>query len=164
MNHYIKITILFLIFLSSCSKKQTDIVISKNFSNEEWARFDYLKGEFEIRKVPTVCNIVLEITVSEVYPNIYPYHRDDGSFLFNMTIKNPENDGFRSKDYRFSLKDKEGNWKANKVDGYYTFYLPIINGITFSETGVYSFIMENKYTKDPLFGIKNLTLKCIYAK
>lgn len=164
MNRYIKIIILFLIFLSSCAKKQNNIVISKNFSNEEWARFDYLNGEFEITKAPAVYNIVMEITVSEVYPNIYPYHQDDGSFLFNMTIKSPENEGFRSRDYKFRLKDKEGNWKADKVDGYYTFHLPIINDITFSETGVYRFIIENKYTKNPLFGIKDLTLKCLDTK
>jgi hypothetical protein len=62
------------------------------------------------------------------------------------------------------LKDKDGNWKADKKNGYYVFSLPVMNEMTFSEDGVYSFKVENKYPKDPLQGIKSIKIECITSK
>ena len=59
------------------------------------------------------------------------------------------------------LKDKDGNWKADKKNDCYIFKLPIIGEMSFSEKGAYDFILENKYPKDPLQGINSVTLKCV---
>ena len=63
------------------------------------------------------------------------------------------------------LKDEDGNWKADKrEDGCYVFKLPIISEMTFGEDGTYNFKIENKYPKDPLYGVKSITLRCIISK
>ena len=150
--------------LSSCNKKQDQVVISKNFTNEEWARFEYLNGEITINDTPAKYDIIMEVELNEIFPNAYENHRNDCSLKFNMTIKNPNGYGARSRDYNYNFKDKEGNWKASKKDGYYTFRLPIINEMTLGEEGVYQFKIENKYPKDPHQGIKSLTIKCVTSK
>lgn len=150
-----------LIGLSSCSSKHNDIVINKDFSNEVWSRFDYLYGDFNVKKSPAEYDVVMEVAVSDIFPNIYENHQDNSTLSVNLTIVNPDNGGTRSRNYNFNLKDKDGNWKAEKTDGYYIFKLPMIGEMTFTEEGTYQFQLENKYSKDPLYGIKSLTIRCI---
>ena len=153
------------LIFSSCSKKQDNIVIYKEFQNQEWGRFEYLEGNFEVVNTPKKYDVVMEAVVNESYPSAYEIHQDDCPLLINLTIKNPDNNGARSKDYRFMLKDEDGNWKADKrEDGCYVFKLPIISEMTFGEDGTYNFKMENKYPKDPLYGVKSITLRCIISK
>lgn len=163
MRYTLSTLLLFLVFVS-CTKKQDNVIISKNFVNEEWSRFEYLNGNINISKVPAKCDIIMEVVVSEVFPNVYENHKDDCSLSFNMTIKYPNNSGARSNNYSYSLKDRDGNWKADKKEGYYTFKLPIISEISLGEEGVYDIKLENKYPKDPLYGIKSLTLKYVTSK
>ena len=106
----------------------------------------------------------MEISVNDNYPNVYETHQSDCPLLFNLTINNPGDNGRRSRDYKFMLKDRDGIWKADKKNGCYVFKLPIMEGISFSEKGVYNFKIENKYPKDPLQGVKSVTLKCINSK
>ena len=161
---YILSIVAITLMLASCSNKQDNNVISRSFTNEEWSRFDYLNGEIDIKDVPAKYDIVMEVVLNEIYPNAYENSRHDCSLKFNMTIKNPNDNGSRSRDYNYNLKDKEGNWKADKKDGYYTFKLPIISGMTLGEEGIYQFKIENKYPKDPLQGIKSINIKCITSK
>lgn len=156
--------ILSLIFITSCSNNNDNIVINKEFENQEWSRFDFLEGSINVEKVPVKYDIVMEIMVSEIYPNTYENHREDSSFSFNMTIKNPNGSGARSKDYNYNLRDKDGNWKSEKQGEYYVFKLPLISEMTLGEEGVYNIKIENKFPKDPLQGIKSLTLKYNQSK
>ena len=158
MRYILNTSLLLLILLSSCAKRQDNLIIYKEFTNSEWQRFEYLEGDIEITKTPAKYDLVMEIVVSDKYPSDYVHQQKDGSFLFNMTIYN--SDGiYRSKDYRFALKDKDGFWNAEKKDGYYTFQLPVINEMTFTDKSKYKFKIENKYPKDPLYGIKSLELR-----
>lgn len=158
------LVLLLSLFLSSCSNKQDNIVIYKEFGNQEWGRFEYLTGDFDVNKTSQKYDVVMEVTVNDDYPNVYENHQTDAPLLFNLTIKNPDSNGGRSKDFKFTLKDKDGNWKADKKNGYYVFSLPVMNEMTFSEDGVYSFKLENKYPKDPLQGIKSVKIECITSK
>ena len=159
-------SILFLMLFAfmSCTETHDNVVISKNFTNHEWGRFEYLKGSLDIKKAPQEYDIIMEIVVDDIYPNPYEAYQTECFLPFNLTIKNPDDNGKRSKDYRFMLKDKDGNWKAEEKNGLYTFKLPVIEEMTFSEKGTYNFVIENKYSKDPLYGIKSMTLKCIKSK
>lgn len=160
MQHLYSIALVFLFMFSSCIKKQDNNIIVKEFNNEEWSRFEFLEGSIEIKKAPVTFDVVMEVVVSEHYPSTYELHQKDGSLLFNLTVRN--SDGvYRSKDYRYKLKNNEGYWNAEKKNGYYTFHLPIINEMSIEEEDVYKFTIENKYTKDPLQGIKSMTLKYI---
>ena len=150
--------LVFMILMMSCSKKQDDIIISTKFQGETWGRFDYLTAFYEVRKAPMTADVIPEVVVNDDYPSKYPNHQDDGSFKINMTIKTPEG-GSRSRDYSFNLKDKDGNWKSEKINGCYTFNLPLISKMTFGEKGDYQFKIENKYPKDPLCGIISLKIK-----
>ena len=158
------ILLLLSLFFSSCSNKQDNVVIFREFKNQEWERFEYLNGSFNVNKDSQKYNVIMEVSVNEDYPNVYETHQSDCPLLFNLTIKNPDGNGGRSKDYKFMLKDKEGNWKADNKNGYYTFRLPIMSEMTFSEKGVYNFNIENKYPKDPLYGIKSLKIECVTTK
>lgn len=160
MRNFFGLSFIIVLMFVSCSEKQDNTVIYNEFHGNQWARFEYLNGTFENYE-ENEYDIIMEIVVSDLYPDPYVNHQKDGSFLFNMTINNPNDSGSRSKDYSYKLKDKEGNWKADKRDGYYTFRLPIINDMTFSEEGIYKFIIENKYHKDPLHGIKSLKVMCV---
>lgn len=153
-----------LIFITSCSNNNDNIVINKEFENQEWSRFDFLEGSINVDKVPVKYDIVMEIMVSEIYPSAYENHREDSSFNFNMTIKNPNGSGARSKDYNYNLRDKDGNWKSEKQGEFYVFKLPLISEMTLGEEGVYNIKIENKFPKDPLQGIKSLTLKYNQSK
>lgn len=149
-------------FLLSCSKQHSNVVIMHtDFPNEEWGRFDFLRSTYEITKAPEIYDIVLSVEFSDAFPNIYPQYSNEGDFAINMTVSTPDGGGKRSKDYKFQVKDSDGNWKSEKINGHYTFEFPLLNEMTFSEKGLYQFKIENKYTKDPLYGIKNLTIKAI---
>ena len=158
------ILLLLSLLFSSCSSKHDEVVIFREFKNQEWERFEYLNGTFNQGKTSQQYDIIMEVAVNDNYPNIYENHQNDCPFLFNLTIKNPNDSGSRSKNYKFVFKDKDGNWKADKKNGYYVFRLPIISGISFSEKGAYEFKLENKYPKDPLQGIKSVKIECVTTK
>lgn len=148
----------------SCAKKQESVVIAKNFEGEVWGRFDYLEADFNVEKAPMTADLVMDIDISDVFPNIYPYHgADDGLFVIALSINAPDG-GRRSREYKFRLKDNYGNFKSEKIDGYHHFELPLINEMSFSENGEYKFKIENKYPKDPLYGIKCLNINCLQIK
>ena len=158
------IVLLLSLFLSSCSNKQDNIVIYREFQNQEWERFEHLTGVFNVNKASQKYDVVMEVAVNDNYPNIYENHQSDASLLFNLSIKNPDGNGGRSKDFRFTLKDKDGNWKADRKNGCYVFRLPIIGEMSFSDKGTYNFKVENKYPKDPLQGIKSIKIECVTSK
>ena len=150
--------------MMSCGKKQESSVISRDFDGEIWRRFDFLEADFDVVKAPMTTDLVMDIDISEVFPNIYPYHdADDGLFVITMTINAPDG-GRRSREYKFRLKDSDGNFKSEKINGYYHYELPLINDMSFSEIGVYKFKVENKYPKEPLYGIKRLNISCVQIK
>ena len=148
----------------SCSEKQGSDVLSREFDGEIWHRFDYVMASYKVVKVPMTADLVLDVEVSDVYPNVYPYHDDDnGNLTIEMTITYPDGSR-RSREYFYRLKDKDGNFKSEKIDGYYHYSLPLINEIGFNERGEYVFKIENKYSKDPLCGIKCLKINCLEIK
>lgn len=148
----------------SCGKKQESTVISRNFEGEIWGRFDYLEADFNVVKAPMTADLVMNIDISEIYPNIYPhYDADDGLFVITMTIYAPDG-GQRSREYKFRLKDSDGNFKSEKIDGYYHYELPLISEMSFTENGIYKFKVENKYPREPLYGIKSLNINCLQIK
>ena len=156
--------IVFVLSFVSCSEKQDTAVLSRDFDGEVWNRFDFLEASYNVEKAPMTADVVMEIEVSDVFPNIYPYHDDDkGIFYIALTVSTPDG-GRRSREFNFYLKDRDGNFKSEKVDGYYHYELPLLNEMTFNEKGEYNFRIENKYSKDPLCGIKSLKINCLNKK
>lgn len=154
---------MFVLCMLSCSVKQDSDVLSKEFGGEVWGRFDYLTASYYVVSAPMTADLVMEIAVSDVYPNVYQYHNDDGALTIVLTVNAPDGSR-RAREFVFRLKDKDGNFKSEKVDGYYKYELPLINEMSFNEIGEYEFKVENKYSKDPLCGIKYLNIKCVQIK
>lgn len=161
MRYIFNMLLISVLLFASCKREQDTAVVFRVFHNQEWSRFDYIYGEFDVKDVATNYEVIMEVKVTENYPSPYENHQDDSRLLFNLTINNPEGGNFRSRNFQFNLKDKDGNWKAENKDGYYVFKLPLYEDMTFSDAGVHSFKIENKYPKDPLYGIEELTLKCV---
>lgn len=161
MRYIFNILMISILLFVSCEREQDNVVISREFPNSEWSRFDYLDGKFDVKKIETKYDVVMEVKVTDNYPSPYENHKEDSRLLLNLTIKNPEGGDFRSRNFQFTLKDKEGNWKAENKDGYYIFKLPLYEEMTFGDAGIHTFKIENKYPKDPLHGISELTLKCV---
>ena len=158
---FIALIILALSF-TACGEKQDSAVLSRDFQGEVWNRFDCLEASYNVIE-PMTADVVMDIYVSDVYPNVYPHHDDDGSFTVTMSIKGPDGSG-RVREYRFRLKDKDGNFKSEKVDGYYHFSLPMLSEMYFGAKGDYRFKIENRYSYDPLYGIKRLSINCLQIK
>ena len=149
--------------LPSCAKKQDGNVLSRSFQGETWGRFDYLNASYNVVS-PMTADVVMELEVSEVFPNIYPYHADDnGMFAFVMSVNAPDGSR-RAREYRFMLKDEEGKFKAENKNGYYHYELPLLSEMSFDANGEYTFKLENKYPRDPLYGIRSLNIKCMQIK
>lgn len=164
MRYIFNILIVSILLFTSCKKEQDKIVISKEFQNKEWSRFEYLMGEFDVKDQTSKFNVVMEVNVTDGYPSAYANNNDESRLLFNLTIKDPNGDNSRSRNFQFSLKDKDGNWKAENNDGTYVFKLPLYDEMIFGQTGLHVFKIENKYPKDPLYGIESINLKCVSAK
>lgn len=148
----------------SCTPKQDANVLSREFEGEIWNHFDYLTASYNVVKAPMTADLVLEIEVSDQFPDIYPhYDAEDGVFSIDLSISAPDGSR-RSRTYKFRLKDKEGNFKAEKTDGYYHYSLPLINEMSFNVAGDYEFKIGNLYSKDPLWGIKSLEINCLQIK
>ena len=65
---------------------------------------------------------------------------------------------FRTKNYKFKVKDSNGNWNSELVDGYYRFTFPINNELTVNEPGTYRFQLENRMPITPLKGVRDIEI------
>lgn len=145
---------------ASCSRRNEQVVISKSFADGQWGRFDNIVASFNVVKAPAIVDVIMEVTVSEDFPNIYRYSDSENRLDFCMVFEGADGSR-RAREYSFALKDKDGNWKSQKTDGLYFFQFPLMSELNINEIGEYKFNIENKYPRDPLYGIRNLTLKCV---
>lgn len=152
--------IIFVLSFVSCSEsateKQDSVVLSRDFQGETWARFDFLEGTYAVSNAPMTADLVLEIDVTDDYPNVYPHPENDkAEFAITLSVNAPDGSG-RNFDFSTRLKDNNGKFKSENVNGSYHFEITLLDDMSFGENGEYRFKIENKYSKDPLYGIKKL--------
>lgn len=139
-----------LLGLGACREEKHDnALLSRSFTESSWERFDFIYKDIEINK-PTTYN--LSLTAS--FDPSYAY--DDLTLVF--TIFDSNGNPFRAKGYKFKLKDGDGNWKSELVDGEYVFTLPINSELSINEPGTYRFQVENRMPITPLEGVKEIRL------
>lgn len=139
-----------LLFLFGCSQQESNkTVLHREFFETLWERFDYVKNDIEVKAETSY-----ELSLKIAFTDDYPYN--DFSMIF--TVFSSDGEPYRSKSYKFNLKDDEGHWNVDKVDGCYTFVLPINKELRISEAGTYTFQIENHMPITPLVGVKELTL------
>lgn len=156
MKRYFIIALAFCFLLSGCQNGKESRrgmnaeLLHRDFYGNLWERFDYVKEKVTIKE-----NTTFDLNLHLSFTDDYPY--DNISLVF--TVFDEDGTPYRSKGYKFTVKDKEGNWKTTvKDDGSYTFELPINKSLQISEPGVYCFQMEYRMPKTPIIGIKSLTL------
>ena len=139
-----------LLCLLGCARQEENkIVLHREFYETLWERFDYVQDNIEV-KTETTYDLSLKIAFTDDYPY------QDFSMVF--TVFSSDGEPYRSKTYKFNLKDEEGHWNVEQVDGGHTFVLPINKSLRISETGTYTFQIENRMPITPLVGVKELTL------
>ena len=161
ITRYLGIIAMTMIAFVSCSGRQNEqIVVSRDFPEGQWGRFDDITAVFNAVKAPVIVDVIMEVTVSDDFPDVYEYYKSEGGFAFCMSFEGADGSR-RAREYGFALKDNDGNWKSEKIDGCYHFQFSLISELNINEVGEYKFNIENKYPRDPLYGIRNLTLKCV---
>lgn len=142
--------VLCLICLISCnSSKKGETMLFRSFPTASWERFDFIKEDVEIKK-PTTYDLVLTASFD---PSYAP---DNLTVVF--TVFDDDERPFRTKSYKFRLKDGYGAWKSELVDGCYHFTLPINSELTINEPGTYRFQLENRMPITPLTGIHEIAI------
>lgn len=149
MKHCVFIFLLSL-FLVGCNQQENNSeLIQRNFFDTTWERFDYLCNDIEIKETTTF-NLSMQVSFTDDYP--YDY------FSMVFTVFTKEGDPYRSKGYKFKLKDAEGHWNSELKDGCYTFDLPINKEFMITDPGNYRFQIEYRMPTTPLVGMKELIL------
>lgn len=136
--------------LSSCTTGSKDkTLLTRSFPTLSWERFDFVENKIDIQK-PSTYNLALNVSFDPSYT--YDY--------FSVVFSVFDNDGnpFRSRSYKFRLKEKDGTWKSTLTDGAYHFIFPINSELTINEPGIYLFQLENKMPITPLYGIKEISI------
>lgn len=136
--------------LMGCGPKEKNAeMIHRDFFNTVWERFDYVRNEIEVKEATTY-DLSMKISFTEDYPY------DNFSMIF--TVFTSDGQPYRSKGYKFNVKDKEGQWNSQLADGCYTFTFPINKNLMITDPGKYCFQIENHMPITPLVGVKELTL------
>jgi gliding motility-associated lipoprotein GldH len=144
------VAVVFCLSLLGCQQHTEDKeLLRREFYNTVWERFDYVRNDIEITTTTTY-----DLSMQISFTDDYPY--DDFSMIF--TVFDGKGNPYRSKGYKFNLKDSEGNWNAEKKDNCYTFNLPLNKSLTISDPGKYQFTIEQRMPITPVVGVKELVL------
>lgn len=150
MKRHFAIAFLLCVLLSGCVRNEKNgDVIHREFYQTAWERFDYVSNTVELNE-PTTYDLGLRISFTDDYPY------DQISLVF--TVFTSDGTPYRSKGYKFRVKDTEGHWNSELVDGCYTFELPINKALQLTEADTYKFQIEQTMPVTPLVGVKELTL------
>jgi len=136
--------------LFGCARQEKNTaLLHREFYETLWERFDYVKDNIEV-KAETSYDLSMKIAFTDDYPY------NDFSMIF--TVFTSDGTPYRSKSYRFNVKDKEGQWNVENVGGCHTFIFPINKDLRIGDPGTYTFQIENRMPITPLVGVKELTL------
>ncbi len=135
---------------SACRRSGNDTpLVHRVFFDDTWERFDYVSNNVEVKE-ETSYDLSMRISFTDAYPY------DDFSMVFS--VFDDAGTPYRSRGYKFKLKDAEGQWNARNADGCYTFELPINKELLITEPGTYKFQIEYRMPKTPVYGVRELSL------
>lgn len=139
-----------LISLSSCHSEQGGkVLISRTFKTASWERFDYVEKPITLNK-PVSYDLELDAWFDDSYPFNY--------FAVVFTVFDTAGNPLRSKDYKFTLKDRDGVWKSQMEEGRYHFRFPLNSNLTLNDPDTYVFQIENHMPITPLLGIREVSI------
>lgn len=136
--------------LSACRSDQAGkSLIARDFPTASWERFDFVERTIVLDK-PITYDLDLEAWFDDNYTFNY--------FAVVFTVFDTEGNPLRSRDYKFTLKDRDGAWKSEAVEGRYHFRFPINSELSLNESGTYIFRLENHMPITPLTGIREISI------
>lgn len=139
----------FLIGLASCESSSSNVLLYRTFPTMSWERFDFVQENIEITKATTF-DLVLNASFDPSYAN------KDLSVVF--TVFDSYGNPFRTRAYKFQVKENDGSWKSILEEGAYHFTFPINSELNINEPGTYVFQVENRMPITPLYGIKEISI------
>lgn len=140
----------FCLGLLGCQQQTKDKeLLHRDFYNTIWERFDYVRNDIVVT-TSTTYDLSMQISFTDDYPY------NDFSMVF--TVFDENGNPYRTKGYKFNLKDSNGNWNVEKREGCYSYNLPINKSLTITEPGKYQFTIEQRMPITPLVGVKDLVL------
>jgi gliding motility-associated lipoprotein GldH len=119
--------------LAGCSREDS-IVRIKTFDNSIWERYDYLNFDFPITDESAVCDVVVMLR----FTGDFPFE----ALLINFVMTLPSGEE-RIKDYRITLKEKDGTLKGEAKSGYHEQFFTIRENMRIVETGNLNIEIEN---------------------
>lgn len=142
--------VLILLGLGSChTDPNRNVLVSRTFPTASWERFDYVENIVTLNKPATY-----DLDLVAVFDDTYPFNH----FAVVFTVFDDAGNPLRSKNYKFNIKDRDGNWKSEAAEGLYHFRFPLNNELTMNEPGAYTFQIENHMPITPLLGIRELSI------
>lgn len=142
--------VLVLFSLGSChTDLDRNVLVSREFPTGSWERFDYVENVITLDK-PVSYDLNLEAVFDDSYTFNY--------FAMVFTLFDQAGNPLRSKNYKFSIKDRNGSWKSESTDGLYHFCFPLNNELSINEPGTYKFQIENHMPITPLIGIREISI------
>ncbi len=141
MNRILSVIVL-LILLSGCSNNTVfrDYVTMDDVS---WNRHEVLNFDMEVEEGKSY-----DYYFSLRHHTDFPY-----SFIEIVVIFKTPNGERRSKQYHYSLKNKDLNWKGDGMGELWDIDLPIRKNMKFSESGMCTITIENKMHRVEIPGI-----------
>jgi len=121
----------------------------KKFDNLSWHRFNYLEFEVPVDDTETAFDIFLSLRHLPEFP-----HKQ---LPVNFTIYSPSGE-MRTADHVLELNDEAGNSLSKCLGDFCDVSILLREDFNFSEPGIYSFRVENKWTKVDLPGITEVGL------
>lgn len=136
--------------LCGCHQPKGDKTLAKRaFTSLGWERFDFVTGELDIKK-PTTYDLSLSVS----FDPSYAYNH----FSVVFTLFDSEGNPFRSKSYKYMVKDTDGSWKSTLENGHYHFTFLINSELSINEPGVYKCQLESHMPITPLLGVNEVAI------
>lgn len=135
-----------LLMLFSCGSRNDEQIINQNIKLDdiEWKRSDVLHYEFEISDTSCPYNLLFNIR----HANMYPF----ANVLFNLRLESPSG-STRVKDFEVFLRNSDGEFLGDGMGDYWDFEVNEMQGVYFSEPGIWKADVEHYMPMDIVPGI-----------
>ena len=141
-------SIVMLFLFSSCSTKPEFEQYHK-FDNNTWNRFNFVNFEFPVTNTGQEYDVFVCFRYLPQYP--------EKKINFVLTIYTPSGE-MRSSEHKLWLINEDGKLKGENKGDFIEVKIPVREEISFSETGIAKFEIENKMTKLNTPGIYEIGL------
>ena len=128
---------LFLALIAGCGQRKPVSQVY-HFKNATWERFKHLNFELPVENTRQQYDLTLVMRYSDKL--------SENALPVNVVMITPEGEE-RIKEYTFFVKDNNGNFAGNPVNGIYQMVIPIRKEVRFGKKGMVKFEIENLNSK-----------------